>query len=269
MYCMYCKSVGHDDRDCRAYDLTHESSRDIYKIQGEVQQEGNTMQYNSPRRGNFNPRGGFKGRGREGGMGQGRCQIICYNYAQPVHLARDCQHPCTTCSYCNSFEHVIEYCPALLAKLQEIRGGNQQVNLIIVEPRGADPRVIVITRGGTAIGEDRGTPGKTTKQSRIRKSVEKSQEFDPKREKQTFEEARKEFRRDQASSSKAQPEVRECGMPLAFDQSAFPGEGKEVSKLMEFLCTCINLIKDESIVQELQNLIRQYELGKVDPLLNK
>ena len=38
---------------------------------------------------------------------------------------------------------------------------------------------------------------------------------------------------------------------------------------MEFLCTCINLIKDESIVQELQNLIRQYELGKVDPLLNK
>jgi hypothetical protein len=38
---------------------------------------------------------------------------------------------------------------------------------------------------------------------------------------------------------------------------------------MEFLCTCINLIKDESVVQELQNLIRQYELGKVDPLLNK
>jgi hypothetical protein len=38
---------------------------------------------------------------------------------------------------------------------------------------------------------------------------------------------------------------------------------------MEFLCTCINLIKDESVVQELQNLIRQYELGKVDPLLNR
>jgi hypothetical protein len=38
---------------------------------------------------------------------------------------------------------------------------------------------------------------------------------------------------------------------------------------MEFLCTCINLIKDESVVQELQNLIRQYELEKVDPLLNR
>jgi hypothetical protein len=58
-------------------------------------------------------------------------------------------------------------------------------------------------------------------------------------------------------------------MPLAFDQSDSPREGKEVSKLMEFLCAYINLIKYESIVQELENLIRQYELGKVDPLLSR
>jgi hypothetical protein len=38
---------------------------------------------------------------------------------------------------------------------------------------------------------------------------------------------------------------------------------------MEFLYTCINFIKDERDVQELQHLIRQYELGKVDPLLNR
>jgi hypothetical protein len=48
--------MGNDDRDCRAYDLMHERLRDIYKIQGEVQQEGNTTQYNSPGRGKFNPR---------------------------------------------------------------------------------------------------------------------------------------------------------------------------------------------------------------------
>jgi hypothetical protein len=141
-------------------------------------------------------------------------------------LERDCQNPCTTCSYYNSFEHVIEYCPALLDKLQERRGGNQQVQLITVEPRGVDPRVIVITRGGAATGEDKVTPGKITEQSGVRKGVEKTQDFDPKRENQTFEEARKEYRRDQDSSSKAQPEVRECGIPLAFDQSTSPGEGK-------------------------------------------
>jgi hypothetical protein len=58
-------------------------------------------------------------------------------------------------------------------------------------------------------------------------------------------------------------------MPLAFDHSASPGEGKEVIKLMEFLCTCINLIKDERAIQELQHLIRQYEIGRIDPMLSR
>jgi hypothetical protein len=58
-------------------------------------------------------------------------------------------------------------------------------------------------------------------------------------------------------------------MPHAFDQSPSPREGKEVRKLMEFLHTCIKLIQDESIVHESQNLIRQYELGRIDPLLNR
>jgi hypothetical protein len=40
------------------------------------------------------------------------------------------------------------------------------------------------------------TPGKTTKQPRVRKDGEKTQEFDPKREKETFEEAINFFRRD-------------------------------------------------------------------------
>jgi hypothetical protein len=93
--------------------------------------------------------------------------------------------------------------------------------------------------------------------------------FDPRKEKQKFEEARREFGRERASSSKAQPEVKECGMPLAFDQSASPGDGKEVSKLVGFLYTFIDLTKDERAVQELQHLIRHYEKGRVDPLLNR
>jgi hypothetical protein len=58
-------------------------------------------------------------------------------------------------------------------------------------------------------------------------------------------------------------------MPLEFDQYSSLEEGKEVSKLMEFLCTCINLIKDEIIVQEIQNLIRKYEIGRIKPPLNR
>jgi hypothetical protein len=185
LYCMFCKSVGHDDQDCRAYDLMHERSRDIYKIQGEVQQEGNTTQYNSPGRGNFNPRGGFRGRGRGGGMGRGRRTDHLLQLHKLGHLARDCQNPCTTCSYCSSFKHVIEDCPMLLAKLQERRGPQQnpQVQMIYVEPHGEDPRVIVITRGGTVTGEDKMTQGKTTEESGVRKAAEKTQTFDAKKEK--------------------------------------------------------------------------------------
>jgi hypothetical protein len=106
-------------------------------------------------------------------------------------LARDFQNPCTTCNYYNSFDHVIKDCLVLLAKIQERRGGNQQVQLISAEPRGEDPRVIVITRGGVVTGEDRVTPGNTAEGSGIRRAVEKAQLFDPRRERHTFEEARK------------------------------------------------------------------------------
>jgi hypothetical protein len=206
----------------------HERLRDIYNIQGEVQHEGNTTQYNSPGRGNFNPHSGFRGRGRGGGMGRGRGQIIYYNCAQPGHLARNCQNHCTTCSYCNSFDHVIEDCPLLLANLQERRGPQQnpQVKLIYAEPCGEDPRFDVITRGGTVTGDDRITQGKTTKDSGIRKATKKTQMFDAKKERQMFEEAKKEFKGDQGSSSKTRPEVREYGMPLEFDQSTSPKEEK-------------------------------------------
>jgi hypothetical protein len=43
LYYTFCKYVGHDEKDCRAYDLLHERSRDTYIIQGKVQEEGNTM----------------------------------------------------------------------------------------------------------------------------------------------------------------------------------------------------------------------------------
>jgi hypothetical protein len=58
-------------------------------------------------------------------------------------------------------------------------------------------------------------------------------------------------------------------MPPAFDQSTLSRQGKEVSKLMDFLYTCINLIKDEKVVQKLQYLVIQYEIGRIDAMLSR
>jgi uncharacterized protein YqgV (UPF0045/DUF77 family) len=93
--------------------------------------------------------------------------------------------------------------------------------------------------------------------------------FDAQKERQIFEEERKEFITGQRYSSKKKPEIKEYGMPQVFDPYASPIEGKEVSKLMEFLYTCVKLIQDKGVVQELQDLIKQYEIGKIEPLLNR
>jgi hypothetical protein len=93
----------------------------------------------------------------------------------------------------------------LLSKLRERRGGNPQVQLISIEPHGVDPRVSFITRGGATTGEDKMFPGKTIDESGVRRTTEKTLEFDPRKEKQIFEAAIREFGGDQVSSSKAQP----------------------------------------------------------------
>jgi hypothetical protein len=100
------------------------------------------------------------------------------------------------------------------------------------------------------------TPGKTTYGSGIRRATEKAPFFDPRKEKHTFEETRREFLGEHASSSRAQMEVREFEMPSTFDQSTLARQGKEVRNLMDFLYTCISLIKDEKDMQELQHLVR-------------
>jgi hypothetical protein len=100
------------------------------------------------------------------------------------------------------------------------------------------------------------TPRNTTGGSGIRRAAKKEQLFDRRREKHTFEESKKEFVGEQDYSSRAQPEVRECEIPLVFDQSSLAGQGKEVSNIMDLLYTCINFIKDEKAMQELQHLVR-------------
>jgi len=73
LFCNFCKSIGHKEKDCYAFDLTRERTSDMYMIQEEnVAIEGSTPQYNNHRE--FNP-------GNTWNFGRvGRGPIICYNY---------------------------------------------------------------------------------------------------------------------------------------------------------------------------------------------
>ena len=81
-------------------------------------------------------------------LGRGRGHLIFYNYNQAGHVVRDCQNPTTTCQYYRAVDHVIEQCPQLIAKIQEINGApTQNVQMIAVEKRPV-PAVNVVTRSG-------------------------------------------------------------------------------------------------------------------------
>ena len=66
-YCKFCKSVGHNEDECRSYDLMRERTYDAYQVQNEGQ--GND---GYGYRGGASNRGAFGGRGRGGMVGRGR-----------------------------------------------------------------------------------------------------------------------------------------------------------------------------------------------------
>ena len=105
-YYKFCKSVGHNEDECRSFDLMRERTYDAYRVQTDAQgNDGYGYQGGTPGRGNF------RGRGRGGMPGRGRGQVIFYNCNQAGHVSRDCQNPTMTCQYCRAVDHVIEQCP--------------------------------------------------------------------------------------------------------------------------------------------------------------
>jgi hypothetical protein len=92
LFCIFCKSIGHEKKDSRTVYLMRECTLDAYIIQWEDESEGWVPQYNTLRIYNQGGREGFISQGR-GLFNRGRGLITFYNCNQPGHLVRDCLNP--------------------------------------------------------------------------------------------------------------------------------------------------------------------------------
>ena len=261
-------SVEHDVNSCRAYELMMEITQYVYAMQSDQQNNTSTTQYGQGREG----RGGFRGRGRGGGLGRGCGQVICYNYGQQGHYARDCTNTTTTCKYCKSYDHFIEECHILQAKMQENRPqmGNQNVQLIGAKNCTPDQKINVITRSGLATDGAQLGGAKQITTEWVRKSTVKSPTFDLQKEKETFLQERRDFCDVVAFGSKTNYKGREIAIislrsdPFAGDdQQAFnikPHEENESTGLVKsFLQSCLKFLRDERVLLEMQNYIDKCE----------
>ena len=107
-----------------------------------------------------------------------------------------------TCQYCRAVDHVIEQCPQLIAKIQEINSApTHNIQMIAVEQRPI-PAINVVTRSGATTHIQ--NKEKQLDEAWVRRAPEKIPAFDVKREKETFMEAKKYFADPSTSVALAQ-----------------------------------------------------------------
>ena len=162
----------------------------------------------------------------------------------------------TTGTYCKAFNHAIEECLVLLAKIPE-KQQNQNVQFIGVEQWSLDPTMNVVMRSGVVTGGKKAKPSGAW----VRKAKEKQPTIDLNKIKETFVNTNKEFFiPDPPSKKEKGPEIAGASTELHSDwkasTSAIAFQGNEpTSNIKSFLQSCLKLIRDENAQLEVQRLI--------------
>ena len=103
-------------------------------------------------------------------------------------MPRDCQNPTTTCKYCKSYDHTIEECPILIAKIKDPKPVvNQNIQLIVAEQKEPKPRVNIVNHSGASTSTTSQDAKKNTGPKWVHKATDKSTPLDLQKNKETFQ----------------------------------------------------------------------------------
>jgi hypothetical protein len=104
--------------------------------------------------------------------------VVCHNYQQPRHYARECPLPPTTCMYFRTSDHDTEECPTILGKIKEkINQNNQNVQWIPSKAGDEGRNISIVTRGGAKTRND-AVRQESSQHQWVKKNVEPKKQFD-------------------------------------------------------------------------------------------
>jgi hypothetical protein len=130
---------------------------------------------------------------------------------------------------------------------------NQNVEKISTKIQDEGLKITVVTRRGARTGNDVTTGGKQVEKW-IKKLAGSYAMFNPHQEKETYKKEIKEFLGpDWVASTSAMLLV--VDMPLVYDQTILEGPLEKVSTLKEFLKSCLQLMKDDFVLNTLCKMI--------------
>jgi len=121
---------------------------------------------------------------------QGRGLVVCHNFQQSGHYAREWPLPLATYIYCSALDHNTDNCLTLLVNIQEKRNrNNQNVQWISFEARDEGWNINIVTNRGDKIGDDV-VRQEIVQNQWVKKNTKPRKQFNAWNEKAIFKEAR-------------------------------------------------------------------------------
>ena len=127
---------------------------------------------------------------------------------------------------------------------------NPKQNIQMIYAKMREPNIVVVTRGGVVTGEYQNTQHG---QLQVRTATQKKVSLDVQKEKEAFLDVRLEFVKTNQPSTSGKVKA----MPKRFEQLLSKQPMKKVSKLKYIFKSCLALIHDRDVVQELKSLIEE------------